>query len=484
MPMTAEVGGVRHPPFPLGILARASDAESRHVSRASRTSLVRRTTTRCRICGRPGCDKEVPNLHQARLVAPCCCQGEDAHVHVHCLQKQRLEAGALSAFTDEFWNCQACGAAYRMKYQRHLLRVLTWPSVFLPLFVLGQVGLLYFASLMFQWALPCVMRAVRMWHPAASDSARFIVLLPFIGVDVGFWLGGLLVLVFVRKVGNSDGFGDLLSVLSYLSFLPMFIHSMREPDAGLEGKVSVDLDAKDGEGESLGFLHSALKWYMLIPYTSFTFGFFLRSSFKALQKVLVFSLAGEQVLDFIEPGCPTQLAAGTADSPPEAVADGSATAGATAAVGVPIEESVPSARAVAEAVEAATSVELAPSGGVAEVSVLVAEGTDLGATLAELPAEACLMEDVQEDDAGQCVCCLEQDAIFAVRGCMHVVACAPCRRRLVYRQLRLAQGTRLSPVPPMRSLSTSHLERTIISCPLCRHEGNMLDTRKSRFFSS
>jgi len=197
-------------------------------------------------------------------------------VHPKCLQKQRLEGGPFSAFVEQFWNCQECGASYRMKYQRHLLRILTWPCIFFPLFVLSQVLLLYGSSMLFNFFLPWVIPVVRKWHPESSEKVAFNVIMPYLGWDIGFGLGGLLVLVFVRKVGTSTTLNDASSLLSYLGFLPMFIHTMREPEAG--------------QGED-SWIHndwwaSTLKWYMVIPYTLFTLFFFLRAFFRGVAEFL------------------------------------------------------------------------------------------------------------------------------------------------------------------------------------------------------
>lgn len=74
----------------------------------------------------------------------------------------------------------------------------------------------------------------------------------------------------------------------------------------------------------------------------------------------------------------------------------------------------------------------------------------------------------------ECVCCLEAMATFVADGCGHLVSCADCRRRLVYKELR-SRGA--SGLPPMRNLKGRWLQETEVECPVCRAQGVLLARR-------
>lgn len=72
----------------------------------------------------------------------------------------------------------------------------------------------------------------------------------------------------------------------------------------------------------------------------------------------------------------------------------------------------------------------------------------------------------------ECICCLELPASCVASGCGHLVACANCRRRLVYKELR---ERAVFGLPRMRDLRGEMLLETTVRCPMCRAEGKLVD---------
>lgn len=94
----------------------------------------------------------------------------------------------------------------------------------------------------------------------------------------------------------------------------------------------------------------------------------------------------------------------------------------------------------------------------------VGPGADLPPPVLEADAGAELDSD---EDGGLCVCCSENEAMFVLDQCGHLVFCRACRRKLIYRTRCLAGLFK----PDRHELTTRELSRTRMPCPLCRREG-------------
>mmetsp|Transcript_51346 Transcript_51346/g.166471 ORF Transcript_51346/g.166471 Transcript_51346/m.166471 type:complete len:404 (+) Transcript_51346:98-1309(+) len=94
----------------------------------------------------------------------------------------------------------------------------------------------------------------------------------------------------------------------------------------------------------------------------------------------------------------------------------------------------------------------------------VGPGADLPPPVLEADAGAELDSD---EDGGLCVCCSENEAMFVLDQCGHLVFCRACRRKLIYRMRCLAGLFK----PDRHELTTRELSRTRMPCPLCRREG-------------
>jgi hypothetical protein len=117
--------------------------------------------------------------------------------------------------------------------------------------------------------------------------------------------------------------------------------------------------------------------------------------------------------------------------------------------------------------------------------LMAAEEAQAAAVAGDAAATATAAEG-QDDQHAQCVCCLDAPATFVLQGCGHAVACLPCRRRLVYQQLKMASQQRVlrglgrrAPAP-MWSLSDAELGAATVRCPMCRSTGKLVQVAAAR----
>merc|ERR1711939_560744 len=81
-------------------------------------------------------------------------------------------------------------------------------------------------------------------------------------------------------------------------------------------------------------------------------------------------------------------------------------------------------------------------------------------------------------ETGLCVCCSDNEALFVMNRCGHVVFCCTCRRKAVYAALYGSAGASASSISHRRDLGSRELTRTELICPLCRTAG-MLTAKSS-----
>jgi len=70
---------------------------------------------------------------------------------------------------------------------------------------------------------------------------------------------------------------------------------------------------------------------------------------------------------------------------------------------------------------------------------------------------------------GECVICLEEEALFVMKGCGHLVACMSCRLKLVHEQRKKDGHPDRS--KGRRKLTAKHLESCQTDCAICRTNG-------------
>lgn len=224
-----------------------------------------RQRPRCYICGK-GEGEPPTSRGSSRIVRPCCCEGDLKFVHQACLQRKRLESSPWSPY---FWDCEVCGASYRMKYQRHWLRVLTSLPALLTVCTLNAVASLLLSAEFFKRAMPTVLR----WIGELDEDTPSAIHLELFNYDLGYWAGGLLNITFLHKMVDRNWTG-------LIQFLPLFQISIRSTN-----------------DEKLSDLRVGV-WYFLCLYSCYAAGRFFSNSFVFIH-VMLRKFVGEEVLDFV-----------------------------------------------------------------------------------------------------------------------------------------------------------------------------------------
>lgn len=223
------------------------------------------------MCGK--CDGEgSASGGSTRIVRPCCCEGPETYIHQGCLQKKRLES---SPWSPNFWECERCGADYRMRCRRHWLRLLTsMPGLLTVCFLNGLASLLA-SSEFFKHVMPHFLR----WIGEVDDTSGSEIKLNVFGLELGYWAGGLLMLTFMHKLLDRNWTG-------LIQFLPLFQISIRSTN-----------DSKlDGSGLIVGV------WYFLCLYSCYAASRLISESFYIIHRMLS-ALVGDEVLDFVSASC-------------------------------------------------------------------------------------------------------------------------------------------------------------------------------------
>jgi len=322
-----------------------------------------------------------------------------------------------------------------MRYHKQVLSVLTWPCVQAVLFMIGLSIIVSTSSRIFRaMVLPWVASFLQFFEEDPADPFKIVVA----GVDIGDYVGAcllvsilvestlvisLIVLGAVAGTSCKPCYRKLREAFGCLFLFPLCQRSVLNEDSVIAPYAV------------MGGYYMLLKFGLYNCYIVFSSG-------ALLLRQLLSSLAGEDVLDFI--AIPHQAVQVSPQRGQAGTGDQSQTEHVR-------QDDSPSARTHAEEEAPVSENESQPGHAVQD-----------NLPLAEVHTE-------EADDL--CVCCLEYKAVFAVRVCSHPVACVDCRRRLVYRQLKLSGSP---DVPPMRALTTKLLERTVVSCPLCRRADVLL----------
>lgn len=226
---------------------------------------------RCYMCGKrdgegPACERST------RIVRPCCCEGPERFVHQGCLQKKRREG---SPWSPTFWECEMCGASYRMHYRRHWLRLLTSMPALATVCFLNALVSIRMSSEVFRLSMPTLLP----WLGETDETVGSEINLNIFGLELGYWAGGLLMLTFLHKLLDRNWMG-------VLQFLPLFQMSIRSTnDATLAGS-----------GLTMGI------WYFLCLYSCYAASRFIKDSCHIIQGILS-ACVGDEVLDFVSASC-------------------------------------------------------------------------------------------------------------------------------------------------------------------------------------